>query len=237
MFDADLNVKLSQHLFNIQFECYLRRRAGGADHLALDDTEKCQGHDSTLASEQSSPHLSDRSPERPPESQVPSPRPVTQTTSEPVQFQSAPNSASSLKTALEDTNKLLAEIGDRLKDVKRVMIVLHQGMVRGLNRTMYSEYDGLAFKHALVNAKGEDPHLCGLPDLNTLRDSMNNNSPTLDTDLARYLHFYGIGEELLEGGDEPKLKEGKRDDAKGKLRLYLSMPYNSGGSHGYLGSF
>ncbi|KAG9104186.1 hypothetical protein FRC07_009839 [Ceratobasidium sp. 392] len=121
--------------------------------------------------------------------------------------------------------RLLVEIGDELKDVKRVMIASQQSMARGLGRTRWCDWGGWQFQHTVMNAKGEDPHLLGLPVPGVLNSNMNSypSSSGIISEMARYLRFYGIGEELLEEGEEPRLKDGNIEAAKAALKSYIGM--------------
>lgn len=42
-----------------------------------------------------------------------------------------------------------------------------------------------------------------------------------DEQLALYLRFYGIGNDLIENGDVPRIKDGKRSDAEKALQQHL----------------
>ncbi|KAG9090264.1 hypothetical protein FRC06_001140 [Ceratobasidium sp. 370] len=140
---------------------------------------------------------------------------------EPIQFESKKSLVELLQIGQEDTNKLLVEVREGLKGVSRVLIATQQSMARGLNRTFHRDKQMFfSFTHALLNAKGEDPHHLGLPSLLDFQYSLCYDGQVQDADIARYLRFYDLGGELIEEGDEPAIKEGKRDAAKAELKSY-----------------
>ncbi|KAG9105168.1 hypothetical protein FRC07_009546 [Ceratobasidium sp. 392] len=253
MFDADLSMKLSQHLFDIQFERYLREVAYGdrpapvttlqaehatenrlevasSGHIQDDDDESTRGHDEVglPTVELSTLRSLDESVQAPSRDHVSPPENVIQGTLEqlePIHSQTPYTPAEPPTNGLGDMTRLLVEIGDELKDVKRVMIASQQSMARGLGRTAWCDYGGWQFHHTIMNVKGEEPHLLGLPFPGVLIENMNNrlSSPGTISDMARYLQFYGIGEELLEEGEAPRLKDGKSGTAMAVLKSYLGM--------------
>ncbi|KAG8702540.1 hypothetical protein FRC08_003414 [Ceratobasidium sp. 394] len=122
----------------------------------------------------------------------------------------------------QDANKLLAEVRDGLNDVKHVLVVTQQSMARGLNRTNYAG-NGWQGMHTVLNTNGEDPHILGLPNIFDLQYKLALNQGADDSEIAQFLRFYGLGGGLIEGGDEPTIKEGKRDAARTKIRSYLGF--------------
>ncbi|KAG8719302.1 hypothetical protein FRC09_011346 [Ceratobasidium sp. 395] len=253
MFDANLSMKLSQHLFNIQFECYLRQVANcssgqetpshpkytGAHDSETDDTGEVQGaNDDTSISERNEHDILDTEPTTSGEldesgKELPHSQTVLSRSSSALPNHFNPISRDKLPdpnakppiTGLGDTNKLLVEIGDGIQDLKRILIATQQSMARGLGRTSYWKYSGRQFNHTLLNDKGEEPQRFGLPAPGALYSSMNGNlsSPDTTVDMARYLRFYGIEKDLLEEGPEPKLKEGKSEAARTEIQRYFSM--------------
>ncbi|KAG8705233.1 hypothetical protein FRC08_001764 [Ceratobasidium sp. 394] len=244
MFDANLSMKLSQHLFNIQFERYLRQVADG-DRSAPVATTRVKEVDSNHSDRGNSDVGDTGSIDEPPGHFVMQPstaaRPILEQTQH-VLSETQSNPTEMLETGLEDTKQLLVRMTSTLENVNRVLIAAQQNMARGLNTTRYYEYSGLQHNHVLVNEKGEDPrvrdplHLVKfgclhahagqhqrLPSILTVQYNLVNRQQVQDTDIARYLRFYGIGAEFIEGGDVPTIKEGKIDEAKAELRSYLGV--------------
>ncbi|KAG8680885.1 hypothetical protein FRC08_015982 [Ceratobasidium sp. 394] len=127
---------------------------------------------------------------------------------EPVQPEPQKNSVELLKLGLEDTNKLLVEIGGGLKHVKQTLVVTQQSMARGFNRTLYGSNVGWQFPHTLLNAEGEEPLLSGLPNLTDLQYHLHHGNPVSNSDIAQYLLFYGIGGGggFIQPGGQPTIK-------------------------------
>ncbi|KAG8770333.1 hypothetical protein FRC12_004350 [Ceratobasidium sp. 428] len=251
MFDANLSMKLSQHLFNIQFERYLRQvvqcssgpetpsrpEYTNAHDSETDNTGEVRGanddapiperneHD-ILNTEPTTSRELDKPGKEPPHCQAMLLRtsPALPDQFNPISPDNVPDpNAEAPTTRLGDTNKLLVEISDGVQDLKRVLIATQQSMARGLGSTNY--YGGPHFNHSLLNDKGEDPHLFGLPSLAVLRDNLNEDSlrPSTIIDMAQYLRFYGIGRDLVEEGVKPKLKDGKSEAARAELRRYFDI--------------
>ncbi|KAG9075853.1 hypothetical protein FS749_012435 [Ceratobasidium sp. UAMH 11750] len=250
MFDADLNMKLSQHLFDIQFERYLRQAAYGDSSVSMIAQAKpVNANNSEVANpldmqEDDGEHnrepgdrgvsvmelASSGAAQKPAEVPCdPIPRPRTAARNmvelpEPVRLGLKENSVELLKLGLEDTTKLLVEIGAGLNDVKQILIVTQQSMARALNSVDYFGGSGDSFPHTLINAAGEEPHLSGLPSLPNLQYKLRYGNISIpDSDIARYLLFYGIGGELIQTGDRPEIIEGKRAAAIATLKSYLSV--------------
>ncbi|KAG9091568.1 hypothetical protein FS749_016440 [Ceratobasidium sp. UAMH 11750] len=225
MFDANLSMKLSQHLFNIQFERYLRQVADG-DRSAPVATTRVKEVDSNHSDRGNSDVGDTGSIDEPPGHFVMQPstaaRPILEQTQH-VLSETQSNPTEMLETGLEDTKQLLVRMTSTLENVNRVLIAAQQNMARGLNTTRYHEYSGLQHNHVLVNEKGEDPRHQRLPSILTVQYNLVNRQQVQDTDIARYLRFYGIGAEFIEGGDVPTIKEGKIDEAKAELRSYLGV--------------
>ncbi|KAG8712817.1 hypothetical protein FRC08_014070 [Ceratobasidium sp. 394] len=140
---------------------------------------------------------------------------------EPTQSEPKESPAELLKDGQDDANKLLVEIRDGLKDVKQVLIRTQQSMARGLNKRNYTSDWRCA--HTLLNANGEEPHVFGLPNVVHIQYNLVGSHQVHDPELARCLQFYGLGAELIEGEDEPTIKEGSRDAARATLKSYFGL--------------
>ncbi|KAG9085521.1 hypothetical protein FRC06_003566, partial [Ceratobasidium sp. 370] len=159
MFDADLSMRLSQHLFDIQFERYLRQVADG-NSSALMMSSQARNANMNESDGAEPPGMQNDSLES---TRVQGDRDVltTGTTgsgsiygSTEVQFEPQQSLAEVLKIGLENTNKVLGEMRDGLEGVKQVMIVTQQSMARDRNWS----YGRSGPMYTLLNATGEAPH-------------------------------------------------------------------------------
>ncbi|KAG8706781.1 hypothetical protein FRC08_000862 [Ceratobasidium sp. 394] len=235
MFDPDLNMRLSQHLFDIQFERYLRNTGGNnrlaqathpqaeQPHLKDSGEDHCQSHElqgSPGAIEPELDHSATQVTTKEPLQDLTStPEPVAQgTVGSPASPRPEPESDSGepVKPELEDTNKLLVKIEGVLEIISRILISTQHSMARA--RSMSQHHS-----HTFINAHGDDPERGGLPGPRSLMRNLEKWGSEMDATLAQYLEFYGIGSECIEGGSEPMIKEGKRAEAKARLRGYLNL--------------
>ncbi|KAG8702543.1 hypothetical protein FRC08_003417 [Ceratobasidium sp. 394] len=223
MFDADLSMKLSQHLFDIQFERYLHQVAD-EDRSAPVATSRVEEMNSNHSDRGNSDAGSDVSVDVPPpviQSSTATRLTVEQT--ECVLSEPQPNPTELLKIGLEDTKQLLVGIGSTLENVNRVLIRTQQGMAKGFNAMSGCHHNRALCSHVLLNAKGEDPRHLGVPSISGIQYSLYYGYGVQDSDIVRYLRFYGIGAKFIEEGDEPRIREGKIDAAKAELRSYLGV--------------
>ncbi|KAG9079099.1 hypothetical protein FRC06_007952 [Ceratobasidium sp. 370] len=244
MFDPDLSMRLSQHLFDIQFERYLRHAVSNNRLDQATDSPVDLPHRSDPSEDDDKPHdpqgnsdvterkfdqdaLSTTIPAAEPLGElVATPKLVTQgITERPESSQHEPESGSGgcMKSGPEDTNKLLVRIEGVLENMSRILISTQHSMARGFNGTRYTAGYVQCHSHTFINAQGEDPEHSGLPGPRSLIGELQNWGSEHDTTLARYLEFYGLGSEYVESGSEPKIKEGKRNEAKGRLGGYLNV--------------
>ncbi|CAE7207567.1 unnamed protein product [Rhizoctonia solani] len=232
IFDPDLHVQLSQHLFDIQLARHVQRSiakrspphnetvsyvnpdvisANSSSRNTSPDSTPDQGIESTEA-----PHLpSERS-----------------SSSNKTTIQQHPNE----RNETHRTTELMIDIRDRLDNVSRILVGTQNSLARGFNSSSYHRhyssksicYDLGA--HSLINDHGEVPETHNLPtftysveqyDGSPSTQFTTNNLP--ENELARYLRFYSIGEEMVEEGEELKIKSGMVDSARDTLsrRLFL----------------
>ncbi|KAG9085520.1 hypothetical protein FRC06_003565 [Ceratobasidium sp. 370] len=187
MFDADLGMRLSQHLFDIQFERYLRQVADGnssalmmssqaqnanmnesdggeppsMQHDSLGSTRVQGDRDVLITGPVGSGSIYGSTEMRPQDPALQSrtaARPTVELL-EPTQSEPKQSLVELLKNGLENTNKVLGEVRDGLEGVKQVLIVTQQSMARGLN--VSSCKSGPVY--TLLSAKGEEPHVREIP--------------------------------------------------------------------------
>ncbi|KAG8743795.1 hypothetical protein FRC10_011424 [Ceratobasidium sp. 414] len=156
MFDADLSMKLSQHLFDIQFERYFRQVAD-ADRSAPVTTSRAEKMDSNhsdaatsyeitggtsegnnkreghIPNTETATSRSTRGSTEEPHRFTPQPRTAARLTVEQIDDERSepqPNPSELVKIGSEDTNQLLAKIGSTLEDMNRTMIGTQQSMAK-----------------------------------------------------------------------------------------------------------
>ncbi|KAH7335832.1 hypothetical protein B0J17DRAFT_667988 [Rhizoctonia solani] len=189
IFDPDLHVQLSQHLFDIQLARYVQRsivkrmttvppapQNQTAPHTAPRDTEA----NNSLGIEGSPIATLDQS----------------------TDYQN-PRESDEPRRATD----LMIQIRDTLKNVARILV----GTQNSLARARKASWDGgLGYDlgaHSLINNYGEVPEMQNLPTFKSegYRVGFAVNSLSEDT-LSRYLRFYNIGQEMIEEGEELKIK-------------------------------
>ncbi|KAG8726353.1 hypothetical protein FRC11_000323, partial [Ceratobasidium sp. 423] len=109
--------------------------------------------------------------------------------------------------------ELMVEIRDTLKNVNQVLIGSQNSLARGFNSSLY-HWTNVPEAYNLPTFKYERDRDGVSFSINTLSENV----------LSQYLRFYGIGEELIEEGEELKIKSGMIDDARRLLsgRLFLN---------------
>lgn len=231
MFDPRVSMELSQHLCNLQIARYMQ-------HVALGQTGVQRGQSHSNDNESTTPSGSSSRVREPLESTrdvldaEPADMPAEaniDTATDRVEPRHPPIQTISTTAedqtylALKESNRLLEMIMDTMENVNRVLIGTQRSFVRGA-RLSYDMGGSLKYatvgRYEMVNDRGERPTDYGLP-LVARNGSYQWNYSLNDQQLAQYLRFYGIGSELLETGDVPVLKDGKRNDAEAALLKYL----------------
>ncbi|KAH7335790.1 hypothetical protein B0J17DRAFT_707710 [Rhizoctonia solani] len=176
IFDPNLEMKLSQHLFNINIARFIR------DSIhAICST-------------------------RPPEDEA---RPPTEGLSAQAKELNLRDVMIDVTTAQEENNRILSEAGETLKNINRTLVSTQLTLFLTQN---YSGRD-VYFR---ANDRGEIPTDSGLNSLNILKLGI-----LPDQTIAKYLRFYSIGADLIEDGQELKIKPGMRQDAQKILRNHV----------------
>ncbi|CAE6541865.1 unnamed protein product [Rhizoctonia solani] len=223
IFDPDLHVQLSQYLFDIQLARHVQRSI--MTSVAQNQTVSHSDSGNTNVNNNTSPVVISQVTETT-EAQNP---PVNQpnTISQPVSYQSLKESSE-----LRRLSELVVEIRDTLRSGNRILVGTQNSLARGFNAASYhwSHQGGLGFDlgaHSLINDHGEVPEAYNLP---TFKRTGNCQTLSLAIDkltedeLAQYLRFYGIGEDMIEEGDSLKIKSAMENDARAALsrRLFLN---------------
>ncbi|CAE7152144.1 unnamed protein product [Rhizoctonia solani] len=230
IFDPDLHVQLSQHLFDIQLARHVQRsimRRASPATSALQNQPNPQGGSSDL-NENSSPRVHapvitapnqviELAQTEHPSGQLSSSHEVT----------SHPNLS---ENELRKVSELMIEIRDTLKNGNQILVGTQNSLARGFNSSSgHSNYNGgLGYDlgaHSLINDHGQVPESYGLPTFKVMDYGVEFTVDSLTENvLAQYLRFYGIGEELIEEGEELKIKSNMLDNARRLLsgRLFLN---------------
>ncbi|CUA67642.1 hypothetical protein RSOLAG22IIIB_07500 [Rhizoctonia solani] len=228
IFDPNLHVQLSQHLFDIQLARHIQRsivkRLASVTSVAQRQTVLPNDPGDTNANSNTPPSTTSQIVETM-ETQNP---PVDQsgTINQPISRHN-PSASGELRKLSE----LMIEIRDTLKSGNRILVGTQNSLARGFNATSYhGDLNRLTSDmgaHSLINDHGEVPEACNLP---TFKYTGHCQKVSLaidkltDDELARYLRFYGIGEDMIEEGDSLKIKSGMQNDARAALsrRLFLN---------------
>ncbi|QRV97147.1 laminin domain protein [Ceratobasidium sp. AG-Ba] len=239
VFDADLSMNLSQHLFDLQFERYLRQVLGRdpAPAQVSPPEHPVPAHSSDVAPNNPLGVSDDDGSLTLP---VTSDSPILHSaasTSDETHLNLGTNTERATNqtedslnsrrldrepaTNHEDTNHVLLDIKMLLGDIKQFMVRSYNLTAKALNGTCYAGDVNIC--HSLINEKGEDPELAGLPSLATLSRHLHRMSShgVDNTVLARYLHLYGLADGFFEEGDPSTLGEDKKRAAMEKLRIFL----------------
>ncbi|CUA74787.1 hypothetical protein RSOLAG22IIIB_11478 [Rhizoctonia solani] len=217
-FDSALSVKLSQHLFNIQFARYIQDSNQG-HFTRTHENPLPQQHEnnppinaSSLSSDitgQQEPR--DEKPTKPGSSRrtVPHLALVGEVEPEPT---STPSSNKPDNLCATHAGPQLEEIHKQLKIISRTLLGTHSTVHRRSGSSSSDSYK-------LMNDKGELPWVQHLPEIYTSTPRAFSPSIT-DKVLVGYLRFYDVGTNLIEEGTG-NLKPDKKEDAQSLLAYYL----------------
>ncbi|CCO32867.1 hypothetical protein BN14_06930 [Rhizoctonia solani AG-1 IB] len=116
----------------------------------------------------------------------------------------------------------IRDIKDSLKQLNRIMVGTQNSLARGFNSSRKYGYNGVSHDiEWLIDPRAQTHHL---PTFENGEYGVHFSLNKLDGGiLARYLRFYGLGEELIEEGEELKIKDDMVENAKKLLseRLFL----------------
>ncbi|CAE6454910.1 unnamed protein product [Rhizoctonia solani] len=229
LFDPDLSIQLSQHLFNLQFARYIQDLA----------------HDQFI-SKSGKPQ---RTPQTAPEAQVNSPVPcetaaIHSQSSCVMPTESAqidPLEVGASQPSVVELNNLghcalseITQLEDVIKDI-RELTSESKGILESINRVLIAtqrtqviagEWNNGTYAHLHpVNQQGITAAEFGLPQIRYFYYQGNYHLHLSDAQCAGYLAFFQIGTDLIEGDRDPQLKAGKRDEADQLIFKYLGLVY------------
>ncbi|KAJ1300413.1 hypothetical protein OPQ81_005233 [Rhizoctonia solani] len=217
-FDATLSIKLSQHLFNIQFARYMKDLNQG--HFIQRTTSSPSPHQ---ANENEPPIFVSSPPNDPSAQQEFQEVPIILGTSVATTMQERPQSQASSTIVPESGDKLdqvceaQHETNELLMEIKRTLVSTHLAGIwiqASRPRNAYST----------INKHGELPRMRGLDEVNVDGHGRLSRSITVQ-ELAEYLKFYGIGAELIDE-ETGNLKPNEEGDAKKLLENYLNFGFS-----------
>ncbi|KDN47197.1 hypothetical protein RSAG8_03676, partial [Rhizoctonia solani AG-8 WAC10335] len=210
LFDADLNMRLSQHLFDLQFARYMHDLGQG---------ESISGGETVPPSVpppvQEPQDVSDANPPAPSlerEEQFNTPVPP------PEQVPETPSELAQLGEVMKEMRDATKESKGVLDNMNRILMSIKkdQCMTRTIGSICLVQKDPL-------NQRGVLASECGLPQLCCYFGSNRWDVSLNDHEIARYLRFFDTGANLIQEGDEFKLIDGKRDAAVGLLLAQLGI--------------
>ncbi|KDN34434.1 hypothetical protein RSAG8_12466, partial [Rhizoctonia solani AG-8 WAC10335] len=202
LFDPDLGVKLSQHMFNLQFARYMHDSSEG---------------NFVSGAEPGAPNPA--VPQEPPAPEAAGPQGegqnVPQEPSEVAQLGETMKEIHGTMKDIQETMRSTQDTTNESKDVLKIMsraLTLIQGQQCSV-AAMDKYYH--IYKNP-VNQQGVSALEYGLPQLrygyyqNEYKYAINHNEDIM----VRYLKFFGVGANLIEGGDKPKLIKDKYGEAE-----------------------
>ncbi|CUA70779.1 hypothetical protein RSOLAG22IIIB_09114 [Rhizoctonia solani] len=201
LFDSDLNMQLSQYVFNLHFAQYIQDLTYG--EFVPKPTGRTPAIDPPAP-----PNIDQGAPPEP----VPTEEPVIQ--ENPI--------ATAIKQQEQVMKELMTESKDVLENMNRVLIAIQR------NQTTIAEWDKNHTVHVNpVNDQGIPATEFGLPQL---RYSYMKGGYWINLNhasMAGYLKFFGLGDGLLESDEPPRLKDPQKqaDQAWQRIRKHLGFVY------------
>ncbi|KAL5640044.1 hypothetical protein ACGC1H_007370 [Rhizoctonia solani] len=246
LFDPDLNMHLSQHLFNLQLARYIQdstlgrftAKSNAPRHLSPSTPRSDgvslagSGIGSGEAGSPLPPHTIDTGPEAHitqlelARNAVPVPNITQPLGSEPATGSNYTSSdITQLGQAVNNIKELMSESKGVLENINRVLIATQR------NQVVAGNYNSNIYVHRnLVNDQGVTAVESGLPQLrySYYRSSYGINGFLNSAQLAGYLRFFDIGADLIEGiegEDAPRLRDGVESQAERLILKHLGLVY------------
>ncbi|CUA67644.1 hypothetical protein RSOLAG22IIIB_07502 [Rhizoctonia solani] len=238
IFDPDIHVQLSQHLFDIQLARHIQRsitrRSAPAPSAPINQSVPHEDPAETGATNAPGTHTSSITTSGQAIESTKTQHPPPERPNPPDEITSHPNPSET--NELRGTADLMIQIRDKLERMTRVLIGSQNSLARGFNSSIVNrnyEYKSISHNlgaHSLINDDGEVPESHGLPTFAPIRNGMYSYvgfslENLTENIVARYLRFYSIGEEMIEESEEGlKIKSDMLGDAKNLLskRLFLN---------------
>ncbi|CAE7128254.1 unnamed protein product [Rhizoctonia solani] len=246
-FDGDLNMRLSQHVFDLQFARYMHDLAQGESIgteppivpgpvLSMGgvfDADPCVPNVQNQEPETIPAHPPEQFSE-PPSVTVPQPvqgvrdafdadPPAPNVQNEESESVPAPlpEQVSETLSGIAQLCKVMEETRDATRESKSVLENMNR-MLMSIKRdqcTIYPKDARRIVQKDPLNRQGILASECGLPELHCSYNSFYGQFYISlgDDQIARYLRFFGAGANYIQEGEEPKLIAGKRDEASNVL--------------------
>ncbi|QRV97149.1 phosphatidylinositol 3- and 4-kinase [Ceratobasidium sp. AG-Ba] len=216
MFDFDLSMKISQHLFNIQFERYLHETVH-KQAFATSPEPRNTGdfNDDSANTSQENPltppktHLSfdANQPDSKSEGPFEAGEPVAE-------LERKNEEQKSMKSEMEYSNMLLVRVADRLDDMKRFMIASQHSLALALNNGTNTQV------HKLIPSDGSLPNKYHWH-YDAYWRFMKDLAQAPDWFLLDYLRLHGIGDEFIDGIGASPIPEDKKAQAVALIREHM----------------
>ncbi|KAH7335783.1 hypothetical protein B0J17DRAFT_667777 [Rhizoctonia solani] len=217
-YDSALSVKLSQHLFNIQFARYIQDSNQGHFTQSPANPPRRENQDeSPVVNLGHAPNVADQQ----------GPQDVG-----PIELGSGVPSLSQAEPPIHSVSEPAAITSDENSDKLCIVQELKEAnqTLKAISRNLFSTYshssttptfiNGIGYtSYKTINHEGELPWMRCLPGISTL-DSVNISGALTLQELASYIKFYNISADLIEEGTG-NLKSDKEADAKKRLAFYL----------------
>ncbi|CAE6449359.1 hypothetical protein ACGC1H_000198 [Rhizoctonia solani] len=218
-FDAGMSARLSQHLFNIQFACYIQDSDQGS-FTRMQGSPPTQHHTNETSIGATKLPL-DMADPKPPQYTGP----IDSSSIGPIASQGSPpgNPASEPARILQPNEVCATHTGPQCKEIHEQLKVISRIMLVTCNFTHRWDGSGNAKSYRMINDKGELPWMRHLPAISTSNGASLSPFVT-EQCLVDYLGFYDVGKELI-GAGTGNLKPGKEGDARKLLAHYLYYGY------------
>ncbi|CUA75390.1 hypothetical protein RSOLAG22IIIB_11716 [Rhizoctonia solani] len=225
LFDPDLSMELSQHLFNLQLARHIQESALGRFASKAKESryipEETKVHSSMSNSATDAPvtpeiDRADSHETNPPRVSRPS---MIESTKVEAQYAIA-SEITNQEDAMNNIKETLDESKKIFENMNRVLIAIQR------NQVTLGEWSNGNFGHINpVNEQGITAAECGLPQLRFSYNQTGYWNRLKDPELAGYLKFFGIGNDLLEGEESPRLKNGQEQEARKIILRHIGTLY------------
>ncbi|CAE6437783.1 unnamed protein product [Rhizoctonia solani] len=210
LFDADLSMKLSQHMFNLQIARYVHDSSQAPQPTQEAEKAPCLSQEVSGLFDKTDSDVSSASP----------------SLTGSIESEKIHEASSGLALLGE---KIAKAIKDSTNETKIVLEKMHRMLTlikqdQAVVASLSQEYH--VYKNPL-NQQGIAASECGLP---LLRYGYNCYSDYVVSEKASqeivgYLKFFGIGVDLIQEGEDPKLIAGKESEAQNLLLKHIHPSY------------
>ncbi|KAJ1302473.1 hypothetical protein OPQ81_002791 [Rhizoctonia solani] len=218
LFDPDLNMKLSQHLFNLQFARYIQDSVLGRFGSKWEESKPAPSTTPGSLGDLSTPRINPDIPAQPEVIRTD----VTDTATANNECSTLLGMEVQLEKGVNDIKKLMSESKGVLENMNRVLIAIQR------NQVTAGEWDKYNYAHVNpVNQQGVTAVECGLPQIryHYYKCGYHILEHLKLSQMVGYLKFFNIGAELIEGDGEPQLKGGMEIQAESLILKELGLAY------------